>query len=94
MLAFIMKPEVAALFYDLCEKYKLEDEETRAQLLMYMASKGMMDNVVESKMTEDEYVEHLGKNFDIKDMRGEHNEEGTDFSTETDADGGKDKKPD
>lgn len=74
LFAFTMSPKVAQLFYELCEKYNVNTPERRTQLLMEMANAGMMDRVVMSDKSEEEYLAELKKNFNVVDRRGGSNE--------------------
>lgn len=94
LLAFTMSQEVAMTFMHLVNKYNLTEDQ-RLQLLLYMAKRGMIDSVVESKMSEDEYVAHLRKNFDVVDGREEQRENQTSENpTQTEFDEPTDWNPD
>lgn len=65
MLAFHLTAEQAELFSKVCEMRDAKTEQERTEVLIQMARHGDITNVVETKKTKDEYVNHLAKNFKV-----------------------------
>ena len=63
MLAFTFTAEQAELFFSVCHELKADTEEQRLQIISAMAKLGKVKNIVSTKMTKDEYIKHLAKNF-------------------------------
>lgn len=74
MLAFHLTADQAELFFKVCEMTGAETEEARTAVLLQMARHGDITNVVETKKSKDEYVDHLAKNFKVLKLEKKTNE--------------------
>lgn len=63
MFAFTLTAENAQLFFELCHELQANTEEERVIILEYMAKQGLVNNIVKTSQTKDEYIKHLSKHF-------------------------------
>ena len=63
MIAFRLTAEQAEIFFTLCHELRADTEEKRVAILREMANHGQIDSVTKTKMTQQEYVQHLAKHF-------------------------------
>ena len=63
MTAFRLTAEQAELFFQICDEGNLKTEEERVYLLSLMANLGLVQSVVESPKTKEEYIQHMAKHF-------------------------------
>jgi hypothetical protein len=68
MRAFRLSLENALLFYEICKDLNIETEEERLQILDIFVQSGKVDQVTDTPKTKEEYLTHLRKHFDVKDM--------------------------
>lgn len=71
MFVFSMVPEVAMLFYELCDEYKLTTEDERVSLLAFLAKEGLINSVSTTNRTKEQIVADYKKHFVVLDMTEE-----------------------
>lgn len=71
MFAFMMTPAVAEEFFRRAAERKADTEEARLLILAEMTKEGLMQGVVQTDRTEDQYVADLQKNFGVLDLRNQ-----------------------
>lgn len=63
MRAFRLTVDQAELFFTICQELNATTEEQRTQILNAMAEYGEVASIVDTKMSKDEYVQHMAKQF-------------------------------
>lgn len=71
MLAFHLTPQAAVLFFEICEEFNADTEEKRLQIMQALAEYGLIDNIVQTPQTKEEYMKHLAKNFKVLEIKQE-----------------------
>ncbi len=69
MLAWTLTAENAQLFFELCIELKADNEIKRVQILREMARLGKIKGLTKTPMTRQQYLEHLGKNFKVAEIK-------------------------
>jgi hypothetical protein len=69
MKAFYLTADNALIFWELCHELNLKTEAERLQLMEHMSKIGLVENIVESPKTKEEYVKHLSKNFKVLNIK-------------------------
>lgn len=67
-LAFVMSARSAELFFEVCHELKAETEEERVEILTVMGRLGLLQNIVQTEKTKEEYIAHLRKHFNVADL--------------------------
>ncbi len=73
MLAFSLRAEQAELFFTLCGLLDAKTENERTQVLVQMAKLGCVQNIVATKKSKEEYIDHLAKNFKVLRLENKKN---------------------
>lgn len=84
MLAFEMTLEVALEFYRRKQALGAVTEEECAAVLLEMAREGLIQRIMETKRTREQYIQDLQKHYDVLDCTEKINEP----ETESEANGG------
>lgn len=78
MLVFTMTTEVLIEFYERCKIKKAITEADKVNVLLGMASEGLLDGVAQTSRTKEQYRKDLEKEFnvvDVRELRDEYEEE-------------------
>jgi len=69
MQAFTLTLQNAEMFFELCKELKADTEEQRVAILRAMAELGKVNNIVETKMSKEDYIKHLAKHFKVLQVK-------------------------
>ncbi len=73
MLAFSLSADQAEVFFTLRGLLDAKTEDERTDVLLCMTKLGRVHNIVSTKKSKEEYIDHLAKNFKVLRLENKKN---------------------